>query len=140
MIKLYFLLQNKIVNPILFVNSQLRMDAVLEDMKSGETTVRSSIEDAMMKDAIHETLTGKQSDLNLKKVSKFQNMIAKFVKLIIQMFSSNLDIVCYMSMMITTFISPGLITMVYPLSIFGYAIPEETRPGTKYWLFIVLYT
>jgi len=42
--------------------------------------------------------------------------------------------------MITTALSPGILTLIYPMSIFGYAILEETRPGKKYWLIIVLYT
>jgi len=116
------------------------MDTVLEEIKQGGTTVRSKVEDAIMRDAMHETLTGEKTDRDLNKIANFKVMFVKYIKLINQIFSSNLDIVCYLSMMMTTFISPGILTMVYPLSIFGYAIIEETKPGKKYWLSVVLYT
>jgi len=40
----------------------------------------------------------------------------------------------------TTVLSPGILTLIYPASIFGYAILLETRPGKKFWLIIVIYT
>jgi len=34
----------------------------------------------------------------------------------------------------------GLISLIYPLSIFGYALLEETRPRNFFWKFIRIYT
>ena len=37
-------------------------------------------------------------------------------------------------------INPGILTLVYPISVFGYALIEETRPRRYFWYFIMLYT
>lgn len=34
----------------------------------------------------------------------------------------------------------GLISLFYPLVIFGYAIMEESTPSKKFWYFILIYT
>ena len=34
----------------------------------------------------------------------------------------------------------GLISLVYPFSLFGYALLEESRPSKTYWKFIQMYT
>ena len=67
-------------------------------------------------------------------------MLGRYVKLIINIYQSNLDIVAYFLMIINAIISPGILTLVYPLSVFGYAVIEETRPGPAFWYFILLYT
>lgn len=38
------------------------------------------------------------------------------------------------------FQSAGLVSLIYPISIFGYALLEETRPRQPYWNFIRNYT
>jgi hypothetical protein len=34
----------------------------------------------------------------------------------------------------------GIISLPYPIAVFGWAILEETRPGNKFWNFIRGYT
>lgn len=34
----------------------------------------------------------------------------------------------------------NMLTLVYPISIFAYALLEETRPKNTYWLFIICFT
>jgi len=34
------------------------------------------------------------------------------------------------------FKNAGLFGLIYPLSIFGYALLEETRPRKEYWILI----
>ena len=43
-------------------------------------------------------------------------------------------------MLFATIRSPGIVSLVYPLSIFGYALMEENGPKKGYWHFIMLYT
>jgi len=43
-------------------------------------------------------------------------------------------------MIYNAILNPGILTIVYPISIFGYALLEETRPKKQYWYFIMLYT
>ena len=43
-------------------------------------------------------------------------------------------------MIIATILSPGVATIVYPLSIFGFAMMEEKKPSKGFWYFIIFYT
>ena len=45
-----------------------------------------------------------------------------------------------MCMLVTAMVNPGIITLVYPFAVFGYAIFEETRPPKWFWHFILMYT
>ena len=53
---------------------------------------------------------------------------------------SNLEKFAYIFMIIATIVNPGILTLIYPFSIFGYALLEETRPNEGYWNFIMGYT
>ena len=128
------------MNPILFVNSQERMKTVLEDMRLGSTKARSSIEGAIMRDVDLELLSGSATTKNYDEVTTFGKMTFRYFKLIEQIVSSNLDIIAYMFMIFATICNPGIITLVYPLSVFGFALMEETRPKQHFWNFIIFYT
>jgi hypothetical protein len=43
-------------------------------------------------------------------------------------------------MIISQIVSGGLITIIYPFAVFGYALMEEGRPGKYFWEFMVRYT
>jgi hypothetical protein len=51
-----------------------------------------------------------------------------------------MDILAYACMMLVAVINPGVVTLVFPFSIFGYAVFEEARPKKAYWHFIMFYT
>ncbi len=39
-------------------------------------------------------------------------------------------------MIISMYFNAGLISLIYPISVFGYALVEETRPNKNFWNFI----
>lgn len=43
-------------------------------------------------------------------------------------------------MMLSMYMNAGLISIVYPISLFGFALIEETRPRKKFWTYIRVYT
>jgi hypothetical protein len=43
-------------------------------------------------------------------------------------------------MLLSMQVNAGLISLVYPLTIFGYALLEETRPNQHFWRLIKQYT
>ena len=43
-------------------------------------------------------------------------------------------------MLVETMYDPGLVTLVFPFAIFGYALLEESRPKKQFWYFIMAYT
>ena len=50
------------------------------------------------------------------------------------------ELFCYFMMLLATLMKAGLLYMVYPISIFGYCMLEEQRPGRIYWFSILSYT
>ena len=47
---------------------------------------------------------------------------------------------CFILMILNHYLSASLISMVYPLSIFCYAIFEYPRPSKSYWNFCLIYS
>ena len=43
-------------------------------------------------------------------------------------------------MMYSMYMNAGLLSLVYPFSIFGYALLEESRPKKGYWDWVRVYT
>lgn len=68
------------------------------------------------------------------------SMFFKILETLVYIIISNTDYLIYLAMMLSIFTNAGLISIVYPISIFGFALLEETRPRTQYWLFIRSYT
>ena len=68
------------------------------------------------------------------------SMIFKILETIAYIIISNTDSLIYLAMMLSMFTNAGLISILYPISIFGFALLEETRPRKKYWHFIQNYS
>lgn len=51
-----------------------------------------------------------------------------------------LDFWCYVVMMVVTLQNPGILTLFYPFSIFGYALMEVFRPSRRFWQAVMVYT
>ena len=43
-------------------------------------------------------------------------------------------------MILSMYINAGMISVIYPIAVFGYALIEETRPRKEFWIFIRTYT
>ena len=54
--------------------------------------------------------------------------------------SNNFDYFCYFIMIIDHMINSSFLTMLYPLSIFCYALLENPRPKKIYWQICIFYT
>lgn len=48
--------------------------------------------------------------------------------------------IIYMSMIFSMYQNAGIISLPYPLSVFGYAMLEETRPRKEFWRYVRWYT
>jgi hypothetical protein len=59
---------------------------------------------------------------------------------IYKVFSSNMQVLCYIFMILAVIMNGGAITMVYPALVFGVAMVEEEKPGKVYWYFVIFYT
>lgn len=63
-------------------------------------------------------------------------MFFKIMETVAYIIISNTEILAYLAMILSMFVNAGLISIMYPISIFGYALFEETRPKQLYWNFI----
>ena len=59
---------------------------------------------------------------------------------LITFFSKKFHYLCYLMMIINHIAMASLISIVYPLSIFCYAIFEYPRPSNKYWKFCITFS
>lgn len=116
----------------------------LEDIKwrleSGSISVRTKIEEALLKDheleqeedqfmAIDEVQEPKKEDHYISQYKKFSRIIYEFLKLISKIIISNTIVFCYLFMILAHIFNGTLLSLVYPISIFAYALLEETRPS-----------
>lgn len=67
-------------------------------------------------------------------------MLMKYIELFFYIPITNTDTFIYIFMMYSMYQNAGLMSIIYPISIFGYALIEETRPGKRFWDFIRIYT
>ena len=68
------------------------------------------------------------------------SMLFKLIETFFYILISNTQNLIYLSMMYSMFMNAGLISIVYPFSIFGYALLEETRPRNFFWEIVRKYT
>ena len=50
------------------------------------------------------------------------------------------DFICYLFMIISMMKNAGLISLIYPMTVFGFALMEEVNPKKKFWYVILIYT
>lgn len=68
------------------------------------------------------------------------NMLHHIFETIIYMIISNTQNLIYFSMIASMYTNAGLISLPYPIAVFGYAVMEETRPRKEFWDYVRIYT
>lgn len=68
------------------------------------------------------------------------SMLQKLLETMFYIIISNTQSFIYMSMIWSMFMNAGIISLIYPILVFGYALLEETRPRKEFWVFIREYT
>jgi len=72
----------------------------------------------------------------MKKTWEFtrtSSMIFRYLELFFYIFISQTDTWTYMAMLYSMYTNAGLITLFYPMAVFGYALLNEVRPNYKFW-------
>ena len=62
------------------------------------------------------------------------------MQLVVEIIGSYSDYVCYLFMIISMMKNAGLISVIYPFVVFGYALMEDINPRKKVWYAIMIYT
>jgi hypothetical protein len=75
---------------------------------------------------------------NEKQMNLYLSYKEYFVLIIYAIISCS-DIIAYISFFINHIVYGSLISMVYPISVLGYALLENPRPTAKYWRVMLIY-
>lgn len=122
-------------------------------MTCAKTNIYTKIERKMLKD-IREIKQqndkeGKDtdaSDIDIKSLKRaadyinFRGLFKGYLRLLVEIFSSYSDSVCYLLMIVSMMKNAGLISLVYPFIVFGYALMEEISPSKRFWYMIMVYS
>ncbi len=80
-------------------------------------------------------------DLQLsKEYLRFGGLIKGYFAVILEIVVTYSDSITYLLMIVSMMKNAGLISIVYPLIVFGYALMEEVNPKKKFWYSILIYT
>jgi hypothetical protein len=80
---------------------------------------------------------------NMKYTKKFiscGNLTIRYLSLFMEILITYSEYLCYFFMIVSMMVSAGLLTLFYPLIVFGYALLEETTPSKGCWYLILIYT
>ena len=138
--RFYIYLREVFLNPILLIQDKKKLIRLRKEAKKGEVKIRSGIELALMECIYLKALTGEDDRKKLEDKIKWTRLILKYINLLLEVMTINLEKLAYIFMIVQSIIKPGICTVVYPISIFGYALLHETRPPKQYWYFILGYT
>jgi len=67
-------------------------------------------------------------------------MLIHFLELFFYILISQSQNIIYFAMILSMYENAGLISLFYPIAVFGWAMLEEKRPGSKFWLIVRYYT
>jgi len=128
------------INPIIQIDDFHELHYQIRSLRNGEVKVRTKIEMAIQDDLKQELVIGVPTCERYKRETTSWKVFQLYLNLGWEIFFTNQDNFAYLCMLVTAMVNPGVITLVYPFAVFGYAIFEETRPPKWFWHFILFYT
>jgi hypothetical protein len=151
--KLLLWFKKKLTEQIIFISSERFLKRVVEDMVSGKVNIYTKMERKMLndiRDIKKERLIDDDDDefleIDIKDMRrtrdliKCSNLFKSYLGLIIEIIVTYSDYICYMFMIISMMKNAGLISIIYPMIVFGYALMEEVNPKKQFWYAILIYT
>ena len=134
---------------IIFISSPEYLGRVARDMKAGKMNIYTKLERKIISD-LRDLKKRRKGDLSgdfeLKdlrrtlELTKFTKVLQAFLRLLMEMLVSYSDSVCYVLMIVSMMKNAGLISLLYPLVVFGYALMEEVNPRKRVWYLLMMYT
>ena len=70
---------------------------------------------------------------------KFSNIFMANCGAVLQAVFSNLAAIAYIFMILSQILNAGLVSILLPFAVFGYALMEEGRPGKDFWRIVKIY-
>lgn len=78
--------------------------------------------------------------IDMENFRTWKTLGLNYLNLFYKIVASYTEWICYLCMLSATYTNGGLLYMVYPFLIFGYALLEESKPGSRFWFFTIIYT
>ena len=115
------------------------MNNIDQEDKAKEKAEKKLLAD-LLKSKLFRVSTKPWEHVNTENFLSWQVVFKRFVVVTYKTFVSYSELFCYFMMLLATLMKAGLLYMVYPISIFGYCMLEEQRPGRIYWYSTLAYT
>jgi len=151
--QIYILGVRYATNQVLIVFSYKRLDMILEQVENGETKIYLGLEEKLIQDYETDKATMKEFGYKtfekipkdkksklVEKATKGYQLVIAYISLIFNIMLSNTSFACYLLMIVDHIMNGSIVSLVYPFSIFIYALLEERRPKNSYWKFIIIYS
>ena len=79
-------------------------------------------------------------EINIPKKPNTKQIVIDIMFLLLKILYSSSDLICYLAMIIAHAYYGTLLSLVYPLGVFGYALLARSRPHGKFWRIMLIYT
>ena len=118
-------------------------------MEHGKITIYSKLERRMLadiRDIKKKKIFEDINDIDLKEMRRtqeqlrFAKIITAYIRLLFEIIATYSDSICYILMIVSMMKNAGLISILYPLVVFGYSLMEEINPRKRIWYMLMIYT
>lgn len=137
----------------MIVFNRNKLEQILDEVENGETKIYTQVEEKLLKDykndktyadennvECYEDIPDKYKSGETEKATKGVKIVPAYISLIFNILISNTAGICYLFMLVAHIMNGSLISLLYPVSVFIYALLEEKRPKKYYWRFIIFYS
>ena len=147
LVRLLIYIKKTVTEQVVFISSKKYLEKVAQDMEHGRLNIYTKMERKMLSDI--RDLKKRKIDISTIEIkdmkrtmqfSRFSKVITAYLRLITEIMVSYSDSVCYILMLVSMMKNAGLISIMYPLVVFGYALMEEVNPKKKVWYILMIYT
>ena len=67
-------------------------------------------------------------------------MTGEWFKVFFELLITYSDWLAFFFMVVSMMVNAGIVSVIYPFAVFGYAMMEETTPKKRFWVFMLVYT
>lgn len=118
-------------------------------MEHGKFTIYSKLERRMLsdiRDIKKKNIFEELNDIDIKEMRRtqdqlrFSKIVTAYIRLMFEIVATYSDSICYILMIVSMMKNAGLISIMYPLVVFGYSLMEEINPRKRIWYILMIYT
>jgi hypothetical protein len=125
------------------------LEKVVLEMEHGKFTIYSKLERRMLsdiRDIKKKKIFEELNDIDIKEMRRtqdqlrFSKIVSAYIRLMFEIIATYSDSICYILMIVSMMKNAGLISILYPLVVFGYSLMEKINPRKRIWYMLMIYT